>query len=57
VDRAATAVDGTFTFHLLEGHWEIDMENLPGKYKIVSMTRRFTLAKGSASLTLQIAVQ
>jgi len=65
VDRVTTAVDGTFAFHLLEGNWEIHMDNLPEEYKIVSMTlgeekvrdRRFTLAKGAGSLALQIALQ
>jgi hypothetical protein len=65
VDRVTTATDGTFTFHLLEGDWEIQMDNLPSKYKIVSMTlgeekvrdRRFTLARGGPSLALRIALQ
>jgi hypothetical protein len=65
VDRVATAVDGTFAFHLMAGNWEIHMENLPTQYKIVSMKlgeekvrdRRFTLAEGAASLPLQIALQ
>ena len=65
VDRAATAVDGTFTFHLLPGDWEIRMDNLPAEYKIASITlgeekvrdRRFTLAKGVTSLALQIGLQ
>jgi len=65
VDREATAVDGTFKFHLLAGNWEIHMDNLPVGYKIVSMTlgeeklrnRRFMLAKGTASLPLQIALE
>jgi hypothetical protein len=64
VDRAATAVDGTFKFHLLEGNWEIRLENLPAEYKVVSMTlgeeklrdRKFTLVKGAAPLPLQITV-
>lgn len=65
VDRATTAADGTFTFHLLAGHWEIRVENLPAGYRISSITfgeekvrdRRITLAKDAASLALQIAVQ
>jgi hypothetical protein len=65
VDRATTEADGTFTFHLLAGDWEIRVENLPEKYRIASITlgekklpgRRFTLAKDATSLPLRIVVQ
>lgn len=65
VARVATETDGTFKFHLLEGNWELRMENLPAEYRIASMTLgeeklregKFTLAKGAASLPLQITVQ
>jgi hypothetical protein len=65
VDRVVTAVDGTFTFHLLAGNWEIHMDNLPAEYRIVSITlgedkvrdRRFTLTRSADSLPLQITLQ
>jgi hypothetical protein len=65
VDRATTEADGTFTFHLLAGNWEIRVENLPAEYRIASITqgenkvrgRRFTVAEGATSLPLQITVQ
>jgi hypothetical protein len=65
VARASTEADGSFKFHLLEGNWEVRMENLPAEYKIASMTLgeeklregKFTLAKGASALPLQITVQ
>lgn len=32
VDKAYTAPDGTFAFHLMEGQWRIDIDNLPAGY-------------------------
>lgn len=65
VARTATEADGTFKLHLLEGDWEIRMENLPAEYKVVSMTlgedklrdRKFMLPRGAAPLPLQITIQ
>ena len=65
VAHAETAVDGSFTLHLMEGDWEIHMDNLPPEYKVVSMTlgadkvlnNKFTLAEGAESLPLQIALK
>jgi hypothetical protein len=65
VDHAETDVDGSFKFHLMQGDWEIRMDNMPPQFKIVSIKlgeekvadRKFTLAKGAPSLPLQIALQ
>jgi len=66
VDRAATAIDGTFAFHLMEGLWKASLENLPEGYTLVSMTLgdekisdgTFQLSKGAPdSLALQITLK
>jgi hypothetical protein len=38
VDRTVTAADGTFAFHLMEGDWQVNVENLPEGYTVHSMT-------------------
>jgi hypothetical protein len=38
VDRTVTAPDGTFAFHLMEGDWQVNVENLPEGYTVHSMT-------------------
>jgi hypothetical protein len=66
VDRTVIASDGTFVFHVMEGDWRIDFENLPPEYKVRSMTldgkeiheRTFTITTVTGpSLPLRITLQ
>jgi hypothetical protein len=66
VDRTMIASDGTFAFHVMQGDWRVDFENLPPEYKLRSMTldgkelreRTFTIARVTGpSLPLRITLQ
>jgi hypothetical protein len=66
VERAVTALDGTFALHVMEGDWQVAVENLPEGYTLQSMTfgdqklreRRLTVASlTEPSLPLQITLQ
>ena len=66
IEAAVTLADGSFTLHLVEGKWQVDVDNAPkghdvewvtfGEEKVASRT--FTIVgKTSPSLPLQIAVR
>ena len=66
IENAVTLSDGSFTLHLVEGKWQVDVDNAPkgrdvewvtfGDEKVVSRT--FTIAdEKSPSLPLQIALR
>ena len=66
VDRTISAPDGTFALHLMEGDWQVDVENLPEGYMVHSMTlggrglpNRVLTVEGmdDPSLTLQITLR
>jgi hypothetical protein len=66
VDRAVTSLDGTFALHVMEGDWQVAVENLPDGYALRSITlgehklRERTLTIGridDPSLPLQITLQ
>jgi hypothetical protein len=66
VERAVTALDGTFTLHVMEGDWQLAVENIPDGYTLKSMMvgdqklREQTLTVASvtqSSLPLQITLQ
>ena len=37
VDRATTDIEGKFALHLMDGDWQLQVENLPEGYKLVSI--------------------
>ena len=66
IEKAVTLADGSFTLHLVEGKWQVDVDNAPkghdvewvsyGGEKVSSRT--FTIEdKKSPSLPLQIALR
>jgi hypothetical protein len=66
IERAVTAADGTFVFHVGKGKWEVDIDNLPKEYMVRSIEygglelhdRTFTiLTAAGPSLPLQITLR
>jgi len=66
VDRTIIGSDGTFAFHVMQGDWRVDLENLPPEFKLRSMTldgkelseRTFTITQvAGPALPLRITLQ
>jgi hypothetical protein len=66
VERTVIASDGTFTFHVMKGDWQVNFDNLPPGYVLRDMTldgkemrdRTFTITSLTGpSLPLQIKLQ
>lgn len=66
IERAVTLSDGSFTLHLVEGKWQVDVENAPKGHDVEWTTfgdeklsdRTFTISdETSPSLPLQIALR
>jgi hypothetical protein len=66
IDRSVVYSDGTFYFHLVEGDWQIDLENLSAAHTVASMTldgrdlrdQKFTIRSVTGpSLTLRITLK
>ena len=65
-DRSVVYSDGTFYFHLVEGDWQVDLENLAVEQTVASMTldgrelrdQKFTVRSVTGpSLTLRITLK
>lgn len=66
IDRSVVYSDGTFFFHLVEGDWQVDLENLSVEHTVASMTldgrelrdQKFTIRSVTGpSLTLRITLK
>jgi hypothetical protein len=66
VDRGVVFSDGTFFFHLIKGNWQVQVDNLPADYKVLSITLdgqelqdgKFTISSVTGpSLPLQVTLK
>jgi hypothetical protein len=66
IENAVTLADGSFTLHLVEGNWQVDVDNAPKGHDVEWVTygdekvasRTFTIAdEKSPALPLQIALR